>query len=945
MSLSEHINVLAEFERSGVAYEHAGDDEIKTLCPFHDDSSPSCHVNVKKRVFKCHVAGCERDGDIVTFLSQYLKITRSVLQVELAKRYGIEDTKIIDASVVEQCHMGIWGGGPLLQALRDRAVTDAMIRRHRIGIMDDRVSIPVPGESGMYVNIRRYLPGAPGKEKMRNMRGCGKQRLFPVDQLRYDRILWCGGELKAIVAIEELNSHGIGAISMTGGEGNFDVALLQKFVGKSVYVCLDIDRAGRLASGLRCLQFHGVASEVYDIVLPLDTNKYPKGDINDYVKIGGLLLPLVEAATPWEPANVVDESEPEDMDLTRATHADMAKRRVRVRGMVSSMDTAPYVVPHKVLVKCDRSQDCCSLCPAFVTDSPFEVPAESPAILQMVSTNKASVREGVMEGVGIPRTCKVCDFDVADYYNVEDVRLSPQLEVTSRSADRAIQPAMCIGKGIELNEGYVLTGKMHPHPKTQQSTLLISSYEPTQDALSTYQCRDIEALEQFCPDEWSSGSIQKKLDEIYGDFEANVTRIFQRRSLHLLMDLAYHSPLNLPFDGRVEKGWVEVLVVGDSGHGKSAVACGSSGPGGLMAHYRLGEKVECKNASVAGLLGGLQKQGERFFVQWGVIPTHDRRLVILEELKGCPAEVFAKCTDMRSSGVAQLEKIEKRRAPARTRLIVNSNSLSGHPAQSYNYGIEIIRELIPGMEDIRRFDACMVINANEVDTELLNKLQSQRVQHPHTYTGDLCRSLVLWGWTRSVKQVEFVDDATSLCMESATRLSARFTDAIPVVDRGSARLKVARLAAALACRTFSRRDETLLVRPCHVEYVTRWLEGVYGSDAFGYSGFTAAMAVNESLVDIPLVKKALECVPFPADFMKHCLHQDKIDLTDIQDWCGWERQESQELLSLMVRKHAFRRDGRSYRKTPPFIRLIKDLLSTNGFVDRPAYVREEKARF
>ena len=72
----------------------------------------------------------------------------------------------------------------------------------------------------------------------------------------------------------------------------------------------------------------------------------------------------------------------------------------------------------------------------------------------------------------------------------------------------------------------------------------------------------------------------------------------------------------------------------------------------LMDHYKLGARHECKNATSAGLLGGLQQLGSRWFVSWGIIPMHDKRLVVLEEIKGTPIEVLAKLTDMRSSGIA-----------------------------------------------------------------------------------------------------------------------------------------------------------------------------------------------------------------------------------------------------------------------------------------------------
>src|SRR5262245_54833223 len=106
--LPDKINVLAELERCGIKYEWAGTEEVKTCCPFHDDQSPSCSINVEKRLFSCPVAGCLQSGDVVTFLAGALKTTRVVVLADLAKRYTLDDSKIISGEVIERYHSVIW---------------------------------------------------------------------------------------------------------------------------------------------------------------------------------------------------------------------------------------------------------------------------------------------------------------------------------------------------------------------------------------------------------------------------------------------------------------------------------------------------------------------------------------------------------------------------------------------------------------------------------------------------------------------------------------------------------------------------------------------------------------------------------------------------------------------------------------------------------------------
>lgn len=935
------INVIAELERIGWDYDFAGDDEIKVRCPFHDDKSPSNHINLKKRVFLCQTAGCSSHGDFISFLAGALQTSRAAILADLGTRYALDETKIVEADVVERYHQAIWENQYFLDELHARGVTDELIRKYRLGEFRSRITIPIKNEAGSYVNVRRYLPGAPGRDKMRNMKGRGKIRLYPVEQMRYESIVICAGEMKAIVAAHQLNRHNIGAIACTGGEGNWDPHFNALFKNKTVYTCYDIDEEGQAGARTVLTLLSRVADEVYNVVLPLDIDQFPHGDINDYCGplVNKKLHPLIKRAVKWETKRdaALLKEEPENVSLNDATHASNAGRRVRLTAIVAASAEASYSIPKETYCYCSKDQTECAVCPVFTEGEnfKFEIPDESDAILEMVSSSKGIQREAIMRGLGVPHTCKVCHFKPLSFYNVEDVRISPRLEILNRSAERAMQPAMCIGSQVELNETYELIGRMHPHPKTQQSTLLISSYNPTKDALSSYVPDTLDALLPFRPIDWTTTAIDDRLEEIYSDLAANVTNIFQRQDLHLAVDLAYHSPLHINFEGKTLKGWTEILVVGDSSQGKSDTAMG------LMKHYGLGEKVECKNATVAGLLGGLQQIGGRWFVSWGIIPTHDQRLVVLEELKGTSQEVIGKLTDMRSSGVAEIPKIEKRRTQARTRLLALSNPRSNRPLVSYNFGVEAIVELIGALEDIRRFDYCLLVSERDIKSDVLNKLREDRPTVPHRFKEDICRELILWAWTRRPEQVVFTREATALALKESVQLTDEFSESIPIIDKGSARYKIARLAASLAARTFSADDHgNLIIRECHVEYVCKMLKRVYSSDVFGYGDYSEAMEGRNKLIDEHVIVRHIKQTPFVRDFVKSLLHTNYIELVDIQDWCGWDRSDAQGLLSTLVRKHALIRERRCYRKTPAFITLLKGLLA-GELPSRPEHIEEE----
>lgn len=942
--MTPEISVLAELDRLSVHYEWAGDDEVKIKCPFHEDERPSCSVSISKRVFNCHGGSCGRKGDIVTLLAQMYQRPRAAVLEFLGQYYDLKDVKIVEPQVVEQWHERIWAAKPLLEELRRRGVTDRIIKKRKLGEDAGRITIPIANERGDWVNVRKYLPGAPGDEKMRNMRGRGSARWYPVDQLSFDSVVLTGGEMKSLAAAEQLNPHGVGACWVTHGEDALPPKEAERLRGKSVAICLDVDAGGRRATDAVARQLKGIASEVLVMVLPLDLEKFPKGDINDYVFLGGDMWALYQEAQPWvDPSKrKIDETErPDLIKLAEASNAKHAGHRVAVTAIATAADTAPYVVPRTICVKCDRSQgNACALCPVFplTTENEFTVSPEDPAILEIVHAHKRTVGEALMSAVGIPKTCRVCTFEAKDYYNAEDVRLAPELEITDRSTDQRSQPAICIGPGLDLNEPYEMVGRMWPHPQTQQSTLLISSYKQTRDALSTYEPTDeqLRTLDVFRPREWTVEAIEKKLDDIYADLEINVTRIYQRRDMHLAVDLFYHSPLLIDADGGPTKGWTEILIIGDSAQGKSE--CSTR----MMQHYRLGERMECKNASVAGLLGGLKQSGSRWFVEWGMLVKHDRRALIMEEIKGMSTDVIGRLTDGRSSGIAELSKIEKTRAHMRVRQLWVSNARFDRSIGSYGHAVDAVRELIGGLEDVRRFDAVYIAGKGEVDAAEINKLHAARNGSHSKYESEPCRGLVLWAWTRVLDQCRFSKAVGKLCLSEATRLSELFSDDIPIFDRGSGRYKLARLAAALAARTYSTSEDrrSLEVRECHVMFVSRWLERIYSRPTCGYLQFSQAAKTVNTLADPEIVRKNIAALPFPYDFIESMLRTERIDPQDVSDWCGWDRDETARLISVLVRKHALRRDGRLYRKTSAFADFLREVLKNRSMPDRPDHIPE-----
>lgn len=59
-----------------------------SLCPFHDDQNPSLVISAQKQIFKCF--SCGKGGDVITFISNYQKISFQASIKLLAEILGIE---------------------------------------------------------------------------------------------------------------------------------------------------------------------------------------------------------------------------------------------------------------------------------------------------------------------------------------------------------------------------------------------------------------------------------------------------------------------------------------------------------------------------------------------------------------------------------------------------------------------------------------------------------------------------------------------------------------------------------------------------------------------------------------------------------------------------------------------------------------------------------------
>ncbi|MSU72992.1 MAG: DNA primase [Opitutus sp.] len=78
---------LAEVVSRMVTLRKAGGTRLKGLCPFHNEKTPSFHVDTDKGFYKCF--GCGKAGDAITFVRETEQLNFSEAVEALGRRFGI----------------------------------------------------------------------------------------------------------------------------------------------------------------------------------------------------------------------------------------------------------------------------------------------------------------------------------------------------------------------------------------------------------------------------------------------------------------------------------------------------------------------------------------------------------------------------------------------------------------------------------------------------------------------------------------------------------------------------------------------------------------------------------------------------------------------------------------------------------------------------------------
>lgn len=932
--------------------------EWRMRCPIHGDKNSSASINFKKGVFRCLKPGCvggttparlrrmieRREGAETDEAAMYDPFRANTAPKPLE---GLDGTPAVSDGLVKGYHQKLMGMPDKLELLKKRRfLSQQVVEQFEIGweAKTKRYTMPIRDAAGHVRNIRKYqLDSPPDAQKITNhtQKDWGKvlsygspPRLFPLavlDDEPDSTVFVTEGELDALLLI----SHGLTAISGTGGSSKWMDEWSDALEGRDVIVLYDNDPEGRAgATKVR----RSLKDKAASVVVFCGISDKDHGDVTDYFSDGGTLGSFIKTIEGLDEPDASAEGveEPKEDPLSSEDYTTIETsvigtmdsssngKPLRMTAHVTGRKNPTYSVPRTGSATCTMDAGPkCNSCPMYETHSgeaTFNISSRDVDTLSsFIESPRGMHAEHIRNHLRAAK-CNQFHVEIGESHTVQELFVAAPMD--SDEDDFTSRRVYTFGDEFttEANTVVNMEGTTWPSPKNSHNEFYVWNVENAETNIDSFLVTPefIDRAKQFRPSK--SQTPLDKARDIAHHMSQEVTHIFGRERLHMAMDLTWHSVLSFPFQNGqpIQRGWVEFAVVGDTRTGKSETAIK------LSRHYGVGHMISCENASVAGLIGGATQIGNNWTLQWGDYTLNDRRLVIMDEVSGMSTEVISAMTNVRSSGEAQITKIESAKTRARVRSVWISNPRpSRFVDEKPINGIDILKGVIHSSEDIARFDLAMSVKEGDVQSSMINRL----VDTPDPkYSAADCRELILWAWSRTADQVRWEKGSLEFLMQMADKIGKRYMPFPPLIERASVKEKIARLAVALAVRTFSASSdgETVLVTKQHVKDVILFMDELYSYVNFGYRRKSERIIRNRKIAvkSVPEVRSWLKQHTRVTEFLVDI--GGSFRAQDMEEMAHADRDEVQTYLSYLTDKKMITKDRAQIVMEPTLQELLRE---------------------
>ena len=852
--------------------------ENSVLCPFHHEKTPSMSINVQQKVYHCF--GCGAAGTENDFIVQYYGIGRgqvSVFKEALFKSDALSDYEafaISDGAYKENytykelVKMGI--SPKILEDLKvGSEVTVTPEEGSAPSITTDtsstRLIFPVIVKDRV-LDLRAYTVSKAEFPKTLSKAGAPAGLILPYHLWEPDKstTVICEGEKDMAFA----RTYGYNAISL-GGAGNIPNTMLECFRDRDVVIVYDNDNPGKagatkLASALYSVTKYVKIANIGEYV------KEDKEDITDFFvkyKYGNKEFDeMLEKAKPFdstEQEKFIKASYPE-VSLNEASTTYLGKV-VRSNVQVMATYEDQYSVPSYATItktrnggkeECNRHRqgdtEYWSLQRGnfedilVLTDNNLKKPQISDNIKMLAGWAN---EEYVQVHTSNPKTIfKACVADCTESVVAKDIK---RTEFTCYTEEK-----------LEAGKNYQLIYKVVPHPyRGQQQVLIVLEVKESGDVVTSFEVTPdvVNDLKEF-----QKYGFKELVERQKAYIKFNV----DNRLLEFI-DLWYHTPKEFNF-GHMQnvRGYLDGIIITESRVGKSTTAQALSKVyGGLGAIASLAGSA----ATPAGLIGGSVKAGSSSQIRPGLIPRQHNKAIIFEELAKAKYSLMPELTDIRSSGIVRINRSTgDLTLPASVRILFLTNPKTDddgavRPIMAYPNGIEVVKPLVPAIEDIARFDFIYVLGETNTDIDPL-------WTPPEGFTEKQLQSRIRWVWSRKCNQIRIDPDIQQYIVDKSKYFNNEYGCSVKIFSTETWK-KIARLSIAIAGYMVSTDIEfnNIIVKKRHVDIACVLLESIYNNPIFKLKEYVneERKTLNCTVMDVETAIELLKRYPTMIDYMEN----------------------------------------------------------------------------
>lgn len=803
--------------------------ELAVCCPFPHSSddgkeyleeNPSAHINPDKDVFHCKVCGASHSE--ASFLATVQGITYSEavkFLARLSKSGYAHWSNFVDNLLNSQ---------EKLKTITDMGFSLETIRDLEIGYRGDGFAFPIKVYDEI-LDVRTYDPQ--GSPKWKSEAGA-TALIYPFDKMIQDKrdVILNAGEKDMGIT----RQMGFNAISFTGGESSFPKLFKYSLKNRRVFIAYDNDFAGK-EGAIR------VATLLKDAgAIPHIVEGHYQVCANDGEDMHDFFMKYKKTSEDFQ--KILDNTPEFDEEQYKSEHEKMFP-------LVSLEESTEGVYSNSVISS------------RVAVIASFEEIFEVPDVVEFEKThiegNKCTVERGwkgtwYLDDSNMEEILRLCDSGLkeSDIYSylktlvglpskepairikylskrpVFKCIVTDDLETEMTKLDEAYQPTEMVVYSFErMNSGgkYRIYYKRFPHPlQAQRIVAIAQDVKHSDSSVNSFKVTPhvIKSLKVF------QGETKQKMKEL-AERAKDICGVETLPQLAWFVDLYYHTPLEFYFAGRKERGYLDMLIVGESRTGKSQTAKK------LLDKYRLGVFTSLKTATEAGLIGGSDQTSGGRKTRLGVIPRNHRGAIIMEEFSDGGKKFAKALTDIRSSNIVRLTRVNgTTTVPAMVRMLTISNqpkSSNGQtlPIRQYPNGIKLILDLVGAAEDIARYDLFILVDSPKTYTRPNEQVSLE------AYSDESYLNRVRWAWSRKPEQVIIDSKVENYIVHLAEKLNEAYDSHIKFFG-AEAWKKLARLAIATAACVASCDDtgEFLIVKTEHVDWARNFMVACYDNKLF-----------------------------------------------------------------------------------------------------------------